>query len=332
MRVLILLIISLSLLLSCNNKEKRYSNQEIYSDYSNRLPVTYQEKEQKAYEDAIQNMNMSDLISYLKEYPEGEYIEEVQSIKDSLWDEGIANYVEQAKSSKDKKAVRFFKKVLTYMKENDINEIGLNLTKKIDLKGYNDYPKEVRELMAQVYDSPPLSNENVISPTSLFGQRNLGEKNMDLWLIMGISKDMEHDLFKINYDESSISDSPLSMTIDEPADLPLSMTIEYTIKNQEEEGYFPEVWDYSEDDVFKSYLLGISIDFKFTFVIPNTNSKYTFTVHKDPSGNIGKVLNIRDGYGAMTEKTFVQFSNDLVSRFGFEATSETMHEKMMQSY
>jgi hypothetical protein len=327
MRTLIVLILSLNLLLSCNSRENQVNSYpQNYNDtYLPELPLTNEEREQEAYEDAVKSMSISSLTAYAKEYPEGKYREEVKSIKDSLWDEGIADYVEQAKSSKDKKAVRFFKKVLEYMKENNTNEIELNLIKKIDLKNYNDYSKDVQGLMAKYYDSPPLSSKNIISPTSL-----VGKGSTDIWLIMGISQDMKHDLFKITYPEDRKHDL-LEINHPAPSEAPLSMTIEYTIKNQEEDK-FPEIWTYSEDNVFKSYLLGIAIDFKLTFTIANTKSKYVLNAHEDPSGNIGEVLNILDGYGAMTEKTFVQFSNDVVSRFGFEANYEGMHEKMMQGF
>jgi hypothetical protein len=250
--------------------------------------------------------NIYKVKEFMNNYSNSEYETRVLQIKDNLWNAEIVKYEQKAEQKRGKpKAVKFFRKLLHYMKDNSVYDIALNFESTVELKDYEDYDNVARVFLA-MNANPTISEDNMLPLKSNFTQGAVSE--LENIVEDGIKNSLD-SIFSPGFINVSTNNKKTDLVI----------RIKYTIKNQEFESdniVFPEVWTYTVDDNFSSYLLGIAIDFEFNFTLPE--GSYTFTEHSDPSGSIGNIEDIREGYSRMTQMTFALFSNSISNNLGLD--------------
>ncbi len=244
---------------------------------------------------------------FIDDYPSSEYSSRVTQIKDDLWNAEIVNYEQKVQQKKGKpKAVEFFRKLLNYMKNNNIYDINLKFQSNIELKDFEDYDEKAK-LLLSMNASPPI-NGNMLPLKSNFSQGAISKLENIVEDGIENSLDSVFSAGFVNIDTENYRTD-------------LLITINYTIKNQElqaEGVIFPNIWTYSVDNVFSSYLLGIAVEFNFDFALPGSELNYSFIEHSDPSGTISNIDNIQEGYSRMTQMTFALFANKISNNFGLD--------------
>ena len=254
---------------------------------------------------------------YLHRFPHGVYSDSVNHVCDLLWDTEINKYKNRDKKKESVNAVNYMMEMLQYMKKNRVNSIYVSVNPTIMLKDYDEYDKSKRELMEYLYSDErlPLKN-NVISLKDNFEQGDLDI--LKKILSDGVQQSMDSmftpGFIKVVCDEDKDKD-----------DFP-HLVFNYTIKNQEDDGY-PHIWVYTETstlygrrEIPQSYLVGININFNAEFSIPNSNVSYTFSEKGVPENNISGIDDISDGYRRMTKMCFAQFSNKMAKNMGLNET------------
>lgn len=268
--------------------------------------------------------NIELIKKFIEDYPNSRYSNEVNSLKNNLWDKEIARYLQISKQkSRDPDAVRFFNSLLNYMKENNLYDIKLKVIPKIKLKDYSDYSELEKLYLDAIYTDPPIRG-NIIALKSNFSQGRI--ETLRNILKDGISSSF-NKLFTpgfINISDNNNNGSNLAIEI--------SYEIQNEMYDYNDTISFPNIWTYTEDDRFSSYLLGISVDFDFNFVIPNTELSYRFVEHAEPSDNISNIDNIRDGYTKMTKQTFEQYVDKISNTFRLEAPNYGDFETVMKRF
>lgn len=252
---------------------------------------------------------MGNVVEYLNGYPAGKYANEVNALCDSLWDNEIAKYEMRDKTGEAADAIKYMEEMLKYMKLNRINNIKVNIESKVNLKDYSTYDERVRKLLEiDTDDSLPLA-ENMISLKENF--TNADQQTLKKILVEGLQKSL-NKLFTPDF----ILVGTGAGKVNSP-----NVNFVYNIQNQETDLGFcimPEVWTYSENKVPKAYLLGISINFDATFLIPNSSVSYSYSERGNPESSISNIKNISDGYRRMTIMCFARFSNTMSDNLGLE--------------
>lgn len=252
---------------------------------------------------------MENVVEYLNDYPAGKYANEVNALCDSLWDNEIAKYERRDKTGEAADAIKYMGEMLKYMKQNRINNIKINIESKLNLKDYSTYDERVRKLLEINTDSNLPLTEHIISLKENF--TNADQQTLSEILVSGLQKSLDKIFtpgFIVAGTGSSIVNSP-------------SVHFTYNIQNQETDLGFctvPDIWTYSENNVSKAYLLGISINFDAKFLIPNSSVSYSYSEKGNPESSISNIENIRDGYRRMTIMCFAHFSNTMSDNLGLE--------------
>lgn len=276
---------------------------------------------QKLYDECLfhniaqKGYRMSDVVMYLSSFPDGAYTNEVNRISDSIWDSEITKYYAQSKSKKSTKAVAYLDTMFEYMKANRVTSLAYTTTSKYQLKDYEDYSQEIRDVMEMEdrYKVLPIAG-NVLSLKENFTAEN---------------KLLLKDIFKKGLQASfdSIFSPGFIQVVahskakvgDKKIPLP-EVKFDYMITNQDEEflgEQFPPLWIYSENGVPKKYLLGISILYHVKFAIPDSDISYEFTDKGTTENEIGKIRDLNDGYRLMTIMSFERFSDKIYQSFGW---------------
>ena len=66
---------------------------------------------------------------------------------------------------------------------------------------------------------------------------------------------------------------------------------------------------------FKSYVLGISVNFNFNISIPEPYLEYSFNKKASPTDNIDFITDLKQGYTEMTSQTFHKFAEQIKTHF-----------------
>lgn len=276
---------------------------------------------QKIYDECLfhniakRGYRMSDVVTYLSSFPDGTYTNEANRICDSIWDSEIMNYYARSKSKKTTAAAMYLDSMFEYMKANRVTALAYTTTSKYQLKDYEDYSQEIRDVMEMEdrYKVLPIAG-NVLSLKENFTAEN---------------KLLLKDIFKKGLQASfdSIFSPGFIQVVahskakvgDKKILLPV-VKFDYLITNQEEEflgEIFPQLWIYSKNKVPKNYLMGISILYHVKFTIPDSDISYEFTDKGTPESEVGKIRDINDGYRHMTIMSFERFSDKICKSFGW---------------
>jgi hypothetical protein len=278
-------------------------------------------KERTSFENARASRNIVEIKTFIEDFPASQFLSQALELKDELWVEQIAKYDEKIKQAsaynkKDAKSAQFFVSMLNYMKENNKNEIFVEFKPNLELKNWEEYPDNIRELLDNLYSSDgskPVTDNIQDLKTNYSEGYTSDYENL---IVNGIQRSL-NSVFSDNFVVAKKKDEE-----NENNETDLRITVDYTIKNQTEEGTFPLIWVYTRDKQFVSYLLGIDIDFKFDFVVPNSTDTYSYVEQAEPANNISDVEDIKDGYRRMTGQSFQMFVENISNKFGLSAQKE----------
>ena len=266
---------------------------------------------------AKRGYRMSDVVTYFSTFPDGAYTNEVNRISDSIWDSEITNYYARSKSKKATKATMYLDAMFDYMKANRVTSLAYTTTSKYQLKDYEDYSQEIRDVMEMEdrYKLLPVAG-NVLSLKENFTAEN---------------KLLLKDIFKKGLQASfdSIFSPGFIQVVahsnakvgDKKIPLP-EVRFDYLITNQEEEflgEQFPRLWIHSENNAPRNYLMGIAILYHVKFTIPGSDISYEFTDKGSTENEIGKIRDLNDGYRLMTIMSFERFSDKIYQSFGWNS-------------
>lgn len=258
------------------------------------------------------SQDINKVKAYIDLYPNGKYHSEINEIKNTLWATEINRYEQKAREIHGQtEAVSFFRELLHYMRDHNVYDIGVMFSKHIDLKNFEDYPAEAKQLLINDMKNEelPLNGTNILPLKKHFTQGNISF--LEDIVANGISSSID-SLF-----------TPGFVNIQLDSESPLQINIDYTIKNElmfEDSEDFPNIWTYSENNKAISYLLGIAISFDFSFNIPQNNISYNFHEEAEPSGTISDIEDIADGYARMTQITFALYANKISQNLGLDSS------------
>lgn len=249
---------------------------------------------------------------------------------DSVWDAEIARFDSlhpNAQSSEPLKAIR---DMLLYMKKNKVYDVRLNFTSKVDLKDYNDYPSEARQLAETAL--PELRGITIQSVKEELGSSEV--MNVESTLKSQYDK-FFNSLFtsgfitvKTDFKENPKGPSPETLPV---------IDVNYTIKNQTVDiagMELPDIWEQTEGYVaslakHKNYVLGVDIVINSELKFPGIASTVKNNIN---SSNNEDIHNIGDEgiYQAMLAKCLSKFSEQLFSKFGL-TEEQSSEEKVIVS-
>ncbi len=237
---------------------------------------------------------------------------------DSVWDAEIARFDSlhpNAQSSEPLKAIR---DMLLYMQKNKVYDVRLNFTSKVDLKDYNDYSSEARQLAETAL--PELRGITIQSVKEELGSSEV--MNVESTLKSQYDK-FFNSLFNPGFItvKTDFKENPKGPRAEK---LPV-IDVDYTIKNQTVNiagMEFPDIWEQTEGYVaslshHKNYVLGVDIvinsEIKFPGIAAPLKNNINSTNNEDIH-NIGE-----EGiYQAMLTKCLSKFSEQLFSKFGLK--------------
>jgi len=294
---------------------KKNGTSDACKSYYSEFPNGYFTEDVKVIE--IQDLRDIVLVrDFFNDYPNSEY-STVELINLEIWNDEIRRYdsIVESNDRFDRDAVVFFRELLTYMRDNNYSEIFVNLKGNVNVQNFDNYAYDIREAIDNVYkyDEGIKVTGNIVNITSNYDDGNINDyeqviKQSILNSFESLLSDNFITLSTYNDDKSSVSD--------------LVIEIDYIISNQEDlyDGKnYPSIWNYSVNKKFESFLIGVSINFNFSFQLPN--SDYSFSLQTNALDNISDIQNISDGYRKMTEQNFQNFSDGILKRFGIYSHS-----------
>lgn len=261
---------------------------------------------------------------FFRDYPNSEYLPLVSLINLELWNEEINNYELSVTDNFDKDAINFFKSVLIFMRDSGKSTINMNITGLTDLKNFENYPKDVIDdwnYWGSLGDYKKIVSGNIENITNNYSKNDIVKYENSLLSII-------NDKF-----ESMLSDNFIKvvLTNDKYMGNSLQIDISYKIKNQiqdQDQDKYPAVWvlydqpssnNQSKSELFKSYFLGISIDFKLDFYMPNTLKSFHFEKSTTPLDKINNIRSNSSHYKILTTQNFENFANEIANKFGIKS-------------
>jgi hypothetical protein len=262
--------------------------------------------------------NINVVREFMSKYSKSKYYSEAQTVKNKLWQGQINNYefnilrLSPELKKSNEKSISFFRELLKFMKHHDRSVVYVKLDGKQNLKELDEYNSRVVEKLKLYFskESHPLEG-NLLPLKSNFYEADLEDLNNII--LTGVSNSFR-SIFQQNYfDIEIVKDSQKLSSIDPVID------IKYLIENKEFESNgerYPDIWTYTENENFKSYILQIDVKFDFGFIIPSTQLAYNFQHTGLPGKEIRNIENIEQGYKIATKNTFNDFANIASLKFG----------------
>lgn len=258
----------------------------------------------------LSKYDMATIVDYLTKCPDGIHTTEVNELCDKLWDEEILKYNQRDKTNESLAAVKYMSEMLQYMKKHRVNTIIVDINSTLNLKDYNEYDQDIRDILEITTKGEMSLATGMISLKSNF----TASDNSSLMAILteGVRKSIDK-MFTPGFICVTAND-------EETTDKMPKLSFDYTITGQEDkfgEIVAPHIWVYTDKyGKTLNYLIGISIHFKAHFSIPGSSTTFDYSEKGEPSENINNVENIQDGYRQMTSICFAQFSNKMSKNMG----------------
>lgn len=271
------------------------------------------------YHKFLSSENIRDYYAYKNEHRWGVYKKEAADLKNKIWDKMIVHYDSIAGTGdRDKKAVDFFKTVLHFMKENDVNDIYVKFDSTTVLTNFSDFPDSIKSICLSFYSSE-YSDIKYYSPPDDSNTINIREhfSSGKLEQLQEIVYDGLTTTFSTVFGSDFISVKPMEK--DNP-EAKVIITIKYLISDAYRKGYeteIPRILPYVENNIFFCNVPGVSIDFKGSKIdIPASNKTYKFGSKQDFEHKVFNVRDIEDAYGQLTHSCFKSFVNNFSTQFG----------------
>lgn len=301
-----------------NVKEER--TEAACNEYYNTYPNGFFIEEVHFIEiDVTKDINV--VRSFLKSYPSSEKTAEVLKINKDLWDYEINRYNEivETKGGLDPKAVRFFRSLLNYMRDNNKATIALTLVGNVDVKNFEKYNPDIKSRLDSIlYENDKRNvSGNIIEIETNYYQGYLKKYE-------NIVKGSVENGF-----ENILSHNFITVVPTRTANDSLAILIKYDIKNQEREEY-PVIWSYESEKEFISYLIGVSINYSFEMKVPEGDENFDFDYKTNALDNINNVRSIEEGYQRMTAQNFYNFSKIISAKFGLYEEEDNKEEVLKE--
>ena len=292
------------------NDQSLYEIGQYYSNYPNGWFL-----EEVKVEEVKITRDILLVREFFVQFPESEYDNEIEDLRLELWNTEISNFnnlVLENYDSYEQGAVEFFRNLLVYMRDNRKSTIKMSMLGEVNVSDFEQFPENVQTLwdLLYIYEQDIAVTGNVLSLTRYYSKGNLSLYEHE------IAESIE-SCFENILSKNFISVSHKSRD----AENELEIFIDYKVNNQmiKDEGYehLPNIWIYTVDDVFNSYVMGVEILFNFNFVIPGIDV-YTFSQNAEPDLSIEGFDGIEEGYEMMTKQIFVDFANKIDTKFGIK--------------
>ncbi len=292
------------------NDQSLYEIGQYYSDYPNGWFL-----EEVKVEEVKITRDILLVREFFVQFPESEYDNEIEDLRLELWNTEISNFnnlVLENYDSYEQGAVEFFRNLLGYMRDNRKSTIKMSMLGEVNVINFEQFPEDVQTLwdLLYIYEQDIAVTDNILSLTRYYSKGNLSLYEFE------IAESIE-SCFENILSKNFISVSHKSRDSENE----LEIFIDYTVNNQmiKEEGYehLPNIWIYTNDDEFKSYVMGVEILFNFNFVIPGIDV-YTFSQNAVPGEAVEGFDGIEEGYEMMTKQIFVDFANNIDAKFGIK--------------
>lgn len=262
--------------------------------------------------------NITVVRDFMSKYSKSQYYNEAQNVKDKLWQGQIDNYefnimrLDSSTRINNEKSITFFRELLNYMKKYDRSVIYIKLNGSQNLKELDDYNTTVVKNLKTYFSKEAHSLEgNLLPLKSNFSQADLFELN-DI-ILNGVTNSFRSIFQQKYFDIEVVADNKKVSTIDPVIDIKYLIENKEVLANGEK---YPDVWEYTENEIFKSYILQIDVKFDFDFTIPSTNIAYNFQHTGLPGKEIKNIENIEQGYKIATKNTFTDFADMISTKFG----------------
>lgn len=249
------------------------------------------------------------LMKYLKKFPNGKYIQDVNGRLDKLWDIELAKYAKRDKSKESPEAVKYMTEMLHYMKRHRINTIRLEITPSVTLKDFEDYDEGTQILTRFLYSGETLPLEgNLLSL-----KENFTEQDRDV-LVQILAEGVQQSFNKM------FSTDLISVVTSDAENNSPVLSFNYLIKNRSNKkvSELPDIWTYVSNGKPTSYILAIDVKFDAKFSIPGSSVTYEYSEIGEPGEEIKGIQNVKDGYRQMTQICFAKFSNKMSENLGLE--------------
>jgi|GEM_PF-3854261 len=263
--------------------------------------------------------DIKDYYSYKENHPHGLYMAKAGLLKNNIWDKMIARYDSiSSTGERDEKSADFFRTMLYFMKENDVNNIYVKFDSTTVLTNFCDYPDSIKSeclkcysrTYPHIYDYSPPNDSNTINIREHFTSGKLEQLQEIIFEGLTIT-------FQTVFGSDFIS---LKSIEKENADAKVIIEIKYLISDAYRKGYesmVPRILPYAINNVFQNNVPGVSIEFKGSKIsIPSSKKSYEFGSKEDFEHKVFEVEDIYDAYGQLTRSCFKSFVEKFSTQFG----------------
>ena len=267
------------------------------------------------------SMEINDIRTFRKVYPDSKYDEQLVTWSDSLWNQEINHYERISKEQgTDPKSAEFFRSLMNYMRDNHQSTVFVRFDPNIRLKDFTEYSTQAQNFLDEDARSvkDPIISENMLSLKQNFDLGSASE--LETIVDKGISASMDNVFEQKIIYVGTWNDEFQEKYPDAPI-----INVKYNIANNEFRYgnlIFPDVWTYTIGNSFQTYVLGISIDFSFDFSIPGTSERYTFKSAANPGRSLTNLKDVKDAYRTMTRVTFQNYADEISGKFGLSKVEQ----------
>ena len=247
---------------------------------------------------------INEICRYLRLFPKGKYVKDVNDRWDEIWDKEIRKYEDNDKSQASADGIDMMRELLQYMKRQRINTLLATYKPSLNIKDFAEYDEEIQLLMERTNETTLPYKEGVYSIKSNYDSLSLQTLN-DL-LVEELQKRMD-EVFSPGFIQVVAATKSNAPTEKMP-----SVTFDYQVNNTEmtvNDKAYPQIWSYppKEDDeeaYTEGFLIGTNIDMKILFNIPESIQAFTYQENQTITDYLKEVKNVSDGYKEMTSLYF----------------------------
>ena len=245
---------------------------------------------------------VNEICKYLRQFPDGKYVKEVNDRWDEIWDKEIKKYEDNDKSEASASGIDTMRELLLYMKQQRTNTLFANFESIIDLKEFDEYEEDIQLLMERTNETSLPYKEGIIPIKSSYDSISL--QTLNNLLVEKMQQHLDH-AFSPGFIQVVAASKETS-----PEKLP-TVNFGYVIENMElymNGKEYPEIRSFplAEDDEIdnnpEGFFVGVLADITISFSFPE--AKYIFEKRERTSDYLKQVKNMKEGYQEMTSLFF----------------------------
>ncbi len=263
------------------------------------------------------------------------YRDSLLRVRGEIWDDAITDYAENARRlGAAGPRVRFFRAMLTHMRDAGDGEVGIAISGRFDLTDFADIPADARgawDRLQEAYNEdlrkegkpphplpsakPPASLKGSFTPGDIDGLKAVLAANIE----GAIRKEFGDKLFRIVRNPSAENRRGAArLEVDY-----VIANVWHVLRNGLRMPDLISVYDSTTSggveisSKFSHYRLNTQIDWKVSLSIPQTSQAHSFT-----AATSSKPLKYKEGeqpYALATRNAFAEFGTEIANRFGLSA-------------